>query len=119
MLIVSAYALTLRVDVVGPGRFFCEQHLEAQVGTSYHPGPRQKQRMKGRGHRGITSKFVTESLSHFHMYICIYLFNTHLVRACSHPGSILNTECMILSKDPYKSCFHKVCGLLGKADYRK
>ena len=35
-----------------------------------------------------------------HMYICIYLFNTHLVRACSHPGSMLNTECMSLSKDP-------------------
>lgn len=44
MIIVSAYALTLRVDVVDPDRFFRRQHSEAQVGTSYHTGPRQKQR---------------------------------------------------------------------------
>lgn len=48
MLIVAVYVLTLRVDVVGPDRFSCEQHSEAQVGTSYRPGPRQKQNERKR-----------------------------------------------------------------------
>lgn len=84
--------------------------------TILGPGRNREWRELKRGHRIITSKLVIGSLSCFHMCIHVYLFNTYLLRACSHPGTVLNIESMILSKDPQKSCLHKVYSLLGKAD---
>lgn len=74
-------------------------------------GPGRNTGIKGtwkRPQRNDFSVTVWNTVLYFHTCVCVYVFNTHVRRACSHPGTVPNTKyAMMLSKDPQKPCFHK------------